>query len=106
MNELVSYVCDRMPVRSRLIGRAKIAAVVEEAVRHWPGPMLVMLNHDGQERLLDGVRERLSQDKRFGSILLLWGIALIVQLVWQWWLSRSANQMQLADWQREMRGDG
>lgn len=104
MDELVDYVCGRMPVRSRLLGREKIASVVEAAVREWPGAMLVQLDQPAQRTIVDGVCLSLEKDKRFGSILLLWSLSLIISLVWQWWLTRSANQMKLADWQREMRG--
>lgn len=102
MDELVQYVCERMPIRARLLGREKVASVVEAAVRQWPGAMLVRLNESGQRTMVDGVARSLSGEKRFGSVLLLWSLSVIISLVWQWWLTRSANQIQMAGWQREM----
>lgn len=105
MDELHDYVLSRMPVLSRLMGREAVADVVRRTVVEWPCSEMAAYEHseESQRLVLRRIRKKVAAEKRYGNpILILWGIGIIINLVWQWWLSRRKNQDTMREWQRAM----
>lgn len=105
MNELVDYVCERRPLLAMLVGRAQVADVVASAVEYWPSEALSISSGDsGLERAtLADLRRGIIREKRYGNpVLILWGISLIINLIWQWWLSRRENKTKMNEWRTAM----
>lgn len=109
MNELVQYVCEKRPLLVRLVGRERVAEVIAATVASWPGAALAACDKAGDRELgratLSELRCHVIKEKRYGNpLLILWGISLIINLVWQWWLSRQQNREKMACWQKAMEG--
>lgn len=105
MDELVDHVCARMPVLARMVGRSRIGEIVQDSVAAWPSGELAAAEYDEpvRKRLLARVREHVVREKRYGNpILIMWAISIVINLVWQWWLSRRENQEKLAVWQHAL----
>lgn len=105
MDELVDHVCARTPVLSRLVGRHAVAETVARTVASWPGSDMTACGPDeeGQRVLLRRLRKKVMAEQRYGNpLLILWGISIIINLVWQWWLSRQQNRERMTMWQQAM----
>lgn len=105
MDELADYVASRAPIMYRLIGRDAIEETVRRAVVAWPCDEMVACERrpDRQRQILKRVKQEVTEGNRYGNpILILWGIGIIINLIWQWWLSRHKNQSTMREWQRAM----
>jgi len=103
MEELVDYVCARLPVRSRIVGKDRIKSVVEDVVRKWPTNELCRYG-DGVEEQREAI-DRLGKEMRYGCpMIMLFFLSTIISLAFQWWLSRRANRLKMAGWQYALRG--
>ena len=105
MDELVTYVWRRMPIRSAMLGRQAVSAAVESAVREWPVEALCGATGDAEDysEQLAPVRAAIANDKRCGSVLLLFAISTIISLVFQWWLHNRHSKQKVAQWKLEMK---
>jgi hypothetical protein len=115
--ELCEYVRSNLPLRARLAGKERIDDLTLIAVTEWPiQPLMDSQRGSGiEEKILYGVTQNVSRvyetvhgaDKRYGffwAFILSSAVSAVVQLVLQWWLSRSANRLKLAAWQYSMKG--
>lgn len=111
MQELQDYVRSRMPMRSRLVGRSSMDALVSDAVAEWPISPLMECTHgtEAEGRVLSGVADRVRKRRQrygfFWSLLLASALSAIIKIILEWWLSRPANRVKLAGWQCGMRGE-
>jgi hypothetical protein len=115
-SELCEYVRSRLPVRSRLLGREKVDALVLATIAEWPTDWLLRCERESQDygKPLEDTAQRVSfalsgfaKDERYGFIwafLLSAVLSAVVKEVLEWWLSRWANRAKMAVWQCEMRG--
>lgn len=115
--ELCQYVRQSLPLRARLVGKERLDDITLIAVTEWPiQPLLDARRGSGdEERMLDSITKSVSRtyetvhgsEKRYGflwAFVLSSAVSAIVQLVLQWWLSRSVNRMKMAAWQYAMKG--
>jgi hypothetical protein len=111
--ELCEYVRSRLPVRVRLVGKDRIDDMTLIAVQEWPVERLLACGRGSaeEERAVDDVAASVSRvyesvrgsEKRYGffwSFVLMSAVSAICQLVLQWWLSRPANRVKMAAWNR------
>ena len=85
-------VWNRLPASKYLLGRSRVAQLVERAVADWPMAQLAGCE-DRDEQLLmgDAYAQRLAR-KEFGSVMVLLFIGLItalVQVLLEWWLLKN-----------------
>ena len=107
--ELIDYVCKRLPIRSRIAGKERVSAAVMEVVARWPHAELQLVRDadrgkpDALRRLEQDIREAHGDD-RYGSVILMFLLSTVISLVWQWWLSRGANRVKMVAWLYGMKG--
>jgi hypothetical protein len=113
--ELVEYASNRMPIRSRLLGREVLRDAVMVAIAAWPiDELLAASGAAGRKDALSRVSKetlrtvRLMHGSRFGNpllaILLPALISALVQVVLKWWLDKRSRRMKMAVWKYELRG--
>ena len=116
--ELCRYVRSRLPVRARLVGRERLNDLVLIAVTEWPIEPLMSASRGSaqEEKILDATTKRVTAtyealrgaEQNYGffwTLILSAAISAIVQHIFEWWLSRSANRVKLAGWQCAARGE-
>jgi hypothetical protein len=91
-------VWNRLPASKYLLGRRRVAQLVERAVADWPMAQLAGCE-DREEQLLmgDAYAQRLAR-KEFGSVMVLLFIGLItalVQVLLEWWLLKTRTVASL-----------
>jgi hypothetical protein len=99
-------VWNRLPASKYLLGRRRVAQLVERAVADWPMAQLAGCE-DREEQLLmgDAYAQRLAR-KEFGSVMVLLFIGLItalVQVLLEWWLLKNTYRGEFALWKAELR---
>lgn len=97
-DDICQYVCDRMPIRTRCMGRGNINALVRALAYRWPVRELTSClgRDDGQRRVLRRLAERTASEKKYGSVLLLFALSTIISLIFQWWLHHRHTAKSLA----------
>lgn len=109
--ELKDYVFRRMPIRTRMLGRERLAEIVDLAVARWPsdGLRACARGSSQEEELLQGVIHGVGQQcsarsgagQTYGFVwmfLMSAVISAVVQAVLRWWLEREANRQAIALW--------
>ena len=99
-------VWNRLPASKYLLGRRRVAQLVERAVADWPMAQLAGCE-DREEQLLmgDAYAQRLAR-KEFGSVMVLlfiWLITALVQVLLEWWLLKNTYRGEFALWKAELR---
>jgi hypothetical protein len=115
--ELCDYVRDRLPLRAKLVGKERICDMVLMAVTEWPIQPLMDCERSSavEEKILEAIAANVGRtyetvrgsEKRYGffwAFVLSSVVSAVVQLVLEWWLSRSANRIKMAAWQYGMKG--
>jgi hypothetical protein len=105
-HNLTHDVWNRLPASKYLLGRRRVAQLVERAVADWPMAQLAGCE-DREEQLLmgDAYAQRLAR-KEFGSVMVLLFIGLItalVQVLLEWWLLKNTYRGEFALWKAELR---
>lgn len=105
---LCDYVRERMPLRARAIGRAKLRSIVAETVAHWPTPTLMGCRPGSREEhlALSAAETAVCHalERRYGfiwTLLLSAVVSAVIQQVLRWWIERRENQEQIEVWRRE-----
>lgn len=114
LEELCDHVRVRMPVRARLVGKNRVDAIVSEVVCEWPGDSSRLASggqagvdalEDLKIRVAAKYVQRHGGADRYGcSVLLLFVLSTVIQLIFRWWSSRNSNRRNMAAWQAEMKG--
>lgn len=115
--ELCEYVRRSLPLRARLVGRERLDDLTLIAITEWPCSSFAGIRRDSgeEEKILYGVTANVKRvyeaihasEKNYGFIwafVLSSAVSAIVQLILQWWLSRSANRLKMAAWQYGLKG--
>lgn len=105
---LCDYVRERMPLRARAIGRAKLRSIVAETVANWPTPHLMGCRPGSREEhlALSATETAVCHtlERRYGfiwTLLLSAVVSAVIQQVLKWWLERRENQEQMELWRLE-----
>lgn len=99
-DDLIDDVWRSLPMRKRLLGRARVARITERALREWPVPVLQQCD-DGQTAVVGKylARSLERQEREYGmgfvaSIILAAVIGEIVKLLIQRWLASRESMME------------
>jgi hypothetical protein len=99
-DELIDDVWRLLPVRKHLLGRARVARIVERAMREWPVPVLQQCDA-GQTAVVGKYLARsLERQEReygmgfFASIILAAVIGEIVKILVRRWLENRESMME------------
>lgn len=104
-------------MRARLVGKERLCDMVLMAVTEWPIQSLMDCERSSavEEKILDTITANVGRtyetvrgsEKRYGffwAFVLSSVVSAVVQLVFEWWLSRAANRVKMAAWQYGMKG--
>lgn len=116
-DDLEDYVWRRLPMRMRLLGRKRVADVVQVAIFEWPThPLDVCGSHAQQadifetlkSQVLSSYKERYGAEDTYGfaimTIILMALISSVVQVLVKWWLERKLHARQMEEWHCDARG--
>lgn len=105
LDDLAEMAFQSLPIRQRVIGRARVRDIVETAVYEWPVRQLTTANGDeAQEKdVFDVLPAQVESsytgrygEKEYGfailSIILVAAISAIVQVLIKWWLEKRLNK--------------
>lgn len=104
-DNLKEDVWNRLPASKYLLGRRRVAELVERAVADWPMAQLAGCNGNEEQLLMgDAYAQRLAR-KEFGSVMVLLFIGLVtalVQVLLEWWLLKNTYRGEFALWKSEL----
>ena len=115
VDDLSEMAFQSMPLRLRIVGRARVRDIVDTTIYEWPvrplasSPDLAHA-HDVfttlEEQVKSSYADRHGQ-KEYGfailSIILVAAISAIVQVLIKWWLEKKINKELMESWHHESR---
>lgn len=116
-DDLAEMAFQALPLRLRIVGRARVADIVNTAVYEWPVRQLAASPDAAHaddvfaalpEQVKSSYQGRYG-DKQYGfailSIVLVAAISAIVQVLIKWWLEKRLNQELMEGWHHECRAE-
>ena len=98
-------VWQRLPPSKYIVGRKRIARLVERAVREWPMPSLSNCETADEQQMIGKAYAYKIAQEEFGSIMIMLFTGLtsaLVQVLLEWWLAKNTYRIEFALWKSEL----
>lgn len=115
VDDLAEMAFQSLPLRLRIVGRARVRDIVDETIYEWPvRPLAAAPDAAHAEDVFRVLPEQVQSsylgrygEKEYGfvilSVILVAAISAIVQVLIKWWLEKKLNRELMESWHHECR---